>query len=240
MADASEIRGLPPFPAALLGQRGALFAPALLDPELGPEICLLLFEPDPTWRRFLADADLGLDLSAGVERLPQGAVAFFAWSLWIDEEDLLAPFENDDAAPPRYVNAYLGLLDPHQASTRELLATAGGQERLPVVLCDSRQGRALELLEYGNDYGLDELGAAFAAEVAGEPPGSFPLAAEEFRRRHPVEELVGPGPQGEEEEEDGTAAPGAIDFEDREDDEDDAEDAETVLPDRDPSGREPF
>nr|HPK66285.1 hypothetical protein [Thermoanaerobaculia bacterium] len=94
---------LPPFPAELRGQRGALFLPLLLDPETGPETCLVLFEPDLTWRRFLADADLGLDLAAGVARLEHGAVAYFAWSLWLDEADPLAPYANDDRESPRYL-----------------------------------------------------------------------------------------------------------------------------------------
>ncbi|HNU82829.1 MAG TPA: hypothetical protein PKO05_05310 [Thermoanaerobaculia bacterium] len=193
---------LPPFPAALRGQRGALFLTLLLDPETGPETCLVLFEPDLTWRRFLADADLGLDLAAGVARLPHGAVAFFAWSLWLDEADPLAPYANDDRESPRYLTAYLGLLDPHLAATAELLATVGAQERLPVILLDSRQGQALELLAFENDYGLAELGAAFAAEVAGSPAGAFALAAEEFRQRYSLPELVGSEEEEEEETDD--------------------------------------
>ena len=229
MANEPERLELPPFPPELAGQRGALLAPAVLDPEIGPEICLVLFEPDLTWRRFLADADLGLDLSAGVVRLPQGAVAFFAWSVWLDDADLLDSLNEEGEEEMRYLTAYLGLLDPHRASTRELLAAAGAQERLPALLFDSRQGRVLELLEFGNDYGLDELANAFVAEVEDEPEGSFALAAEEFRRRYPVETLVGSGPEETEDEAEGEAR-----YHDEGDDEEYEDTGERLLPDEEP------
>ena len=236
MANEPERLELPPFPPELAGQRGALLAPALLDPEIGPEICLVLFEPDLTWRRFLADADLGLDLSAGVIRLPQGAVAFFAWSVWLDDADLLDSLNGGEEGEEemRYLTAYLGLLDPHDPSTRALLAAAGEQERLPAVLLDSRQGRVLELLEFGNDYGLDELADAFAAEVEDEPEGSFALAAEEFRRRYPVETLVGPGPEEAENEDEDAAH-----YHDEGDDEEYEDTGERLLPDEEPPADEP-
>lgn len=239
MANEPELVALPPFPPELAGQRGALLAPAVVDPEIGPEICLVLFEPDLTWRRFLADADLGLDLAAGVVRLPPGAVAFFAWSVWLDDADLLDSLTEEQTGEQemRYLTAYLGLLDPHDPSTRALLAAAGAQERLPVVLFDSRQGRVLELIEFGNDYGLYELAGAFAAEVENEPEGSFALAAEEFRRRYPVETLVGPGP-GEAEEEESEDA-GAL-YDEGDDDEEYEDTGERLLPDEEPPGDEPL
>jgi len=236
MANELESLELPPFPPELAGQRGALLAPAVLDPEIGSEICLVLFEPDLTWRRFLADADLGLDLSAGVVRLPQGAVAFFAWSVWLDDADLLDALTEEQTGEEemRYLTAYLGLLDPHDPSTRALLAAAGAQERLPAVLLDSRQGRVLELLEFGNDYGLDELAEAFAAEVEDEPEGSFALAAEEFRRRYPVETLVGTGPDEADDE-----AEDAPQYHDEGDDEEYEDTGERLLPDEEPPVDEP-
>ncbi len=167
-----DLAGLDP---QLVGATGARFERAVLDPEVGPEIVLLLIDSTPFAYELHKRTPFELRLKLGVARTSAGPIAFLLW--WIPPITNGKPFA-----------LYEHMLNPSYPKALEGLRQIAHQTHFHVILLGPGQ-ELLAVYEFGSTFGLENL-IPFAEKACKENSAvDFAAAQQEYRRTYDLMEL---------------------------------------------------
>lgn len=161
--------GLPP------GASGARFERVAIDPEIGPELVVLLLDFTPFAHQLNALEPFELHLKCGGVRTGAGPVLFLLW--WIPPVTDGKPFA-----------MYENILDAAHASTREWLRRASLQTHLHVILIGPG-GELVGLYEFENTFELDQLALVRESGRVGYQDIDFAAAEREFKQTYNLTQL---------------------------------------------------
>lgn len=148
----------------------------VVDPDLGPEVVLVIKDSHPMSMRYFKTRGLWLHLKAGLWETTHGALVYMAW---------LLPSARYRTSPVMYGD----LVNPGDPRAIPILDIAGDQSHLHVFLF-GKDNQFIRAVEVPNIFRLGELADA-AREAAEEAPVTdFDEAANEFYEEFDPRDLL--------------------------------------------------
>jgi hypothetical protein len=163
---------------AIPSQAGVNLNTATLDPEIGPEVALILTENRELLNQLRQQGPFQLRLNAGAVNTSAGPILFMLW--WFPPLINKRPFAG-----------YELLISPDLRSSKgtEILEQASRQTHLHLVILDEKQ-EIFDVVEFENNYDLGLL-VASTAQISPQLVGyDFDSARKAFLREIPQESLL--------------------------------------------------
>ena len=131
---------LPPLPTEQIGSVGCNLLKLTIQPAIGDEVCVL-FKDDPGYaEQYASVRPINMFAHTGAVNTPHGAVAFIVWQIAAGSpsECFFETFFNPATSGP-------------------LIAEAGSQTRLKLIIVNNRTSAVTAFVDYENVFGLEEL-----------------------------------------------------------------------------------
>jgi hypothetical protein len=153
----------PPLPKKTLDQQGCSFQRGTFEPEVADEV-YLSFREEPGYAEGYAEVKpLTLLAKTGMMRTPHGPVAFIVWQIAVGSPHQIA---------------VVHYVDPQNAVSISLLAEAGDQTHLKLLVMNNITNAVTEFVNYENTFRLAEFEKAISRFTADEPVGDFGAASQ--------------------------------------------------------------
>lgn len=162
-------------PGVLLSSPGIKPLPAVLDPNVGTEVVLLITEPEGAVCDFQGRNITSFFMKSGLVNTSYGPV------YW-----LLFYFPTPVTGQTTTYEIVVNPTDPVQLSNFTQLAA---QEYWHVVIA-STSGVSINFFEFPNNYGLEDALDQVRTACAGRKTSNFPAAKAEYQARFSVEQLL--------------------------------------------------
>lgn len=167
---------LPPLPATLRGKEGLLPLDLIIDPQVGKETALFLFDSTPFIYDIAALNPISLRLKAGMYNTSNGPLLFLLF------------YVPDPVEPNKMFAGYdchVNPFDDHHLSVWQRLAR---QTHWHLILVGEDE-QLVNFYEFENTYNLEETLDYAQQTSAGMKQGSFDLAKQEFMASVSIEDL---------------------------------------------------
>lgn len=159
---------LPPLPLGMQGKQGCTLQRAVFDPKVGEEVYVSLREAPGYAEQYADIHPLRMLATTGAMRTPDGVVGFIVWQVAVGTPQELAM--------DHYVN-------PQEMNTLRLLADAGNQTHLKLVIMNNQTSAVTAFVDFENVFELGSFAGTLVEFIGHEPVGDF-IAASQFVMDH--------------------------------------------------------